>query len=125
MAGPEKHLARYEQTRVNIGFPYLKEKYISEILEVIGHFQRNLLRLRCHSVQCKSFGMWRRGVGESENRKENRGRGGNLGFTFAFSSLTLPKIFLFSTSPVTLFVYIIYTIEAIKHDLDFFEYFIS
>ena len=32
MAEPGKHPARYEQTRVNIDFPYLKEKYIPEIL---------------------------------------------------------------------------------------------
>ena len=49
--GAGKHPGRYEITRASIGFPYLKEKHISEILEVNGHFEWNLL-LICVVIDC-------------------------------------------------------------------------
>ena len=86
---------------MSIGFPYLKEKYISEILEVNGHFQWNLL-LICVVIDCSAGVLvcGGGGAGGSENGKEDRERGGNFGFAFAFSHLLLPKLFLFSTSQV-------------------------
>ena len=100
-AGPGNHHAKYEITRGSVGFPYLKEKHISEILEVNVHFQWNLL-LICVVIDCSASVLVCGGgeAGGSENRKEDRGRGGNFGFSFAFSLLPLPKIFIFSTSQV-------------------------
>ena len=50
---------------------YLFPIYISEILQAISHFLWKLLRPCCHSLQCRCFGMWRRGswrVGKRERR---------------------------------------------------------
>ena len=59
---------------MSIGFPYLKEKYISEILEVNGHFQWNLL-LICIVIDCSAGVLvcGGGGAGGSENGKEDRG----------------------------------------------------
>ena len=59
---------------MSIGFPYLKEKYISEILEVNGHFQWNLL-LICVVIDCSAGVLvcGGGGAGGLENGKEDRG----------------------------------------------------